>query len=642
MDETSREAELENYLDALTDFHKKPTKSIPSVLEQLLQRIARLGEPLFPWFKLKPLIVMKLENVIEEYIEYNPHEEVPILPNVENVRFDDMRERLLKALDSFNSAPFTIQRLCELLTEPKRYYRRSDKFMRGIEKNIQVVSTVTPSGKRITSLFDLEKSPPMVNGIVPESDASPSSDNNGFVRPDEAFSTSTSTSTSSSTSGSTSSNSGRADSLNGLSRPFYNSDPMDAPLQFAYPLSQNLTSPVTSMPSTDSSLRTDPSKVNGTHLELQEADAKETSEAVAEPNPQLEEAEKRTSEERMLLADENMEVDVTSEVSSSDTESFSGEPRKKEEGEEMEVDVASSGDGDVGRAGDSGGGDAAKEGEEKDEGEGVSTSESSGASVDTPMDREDSADDAGKADSSEGSKSTAPQQHGEELSANSEAAPSEEQAEEEEERSPAREQAEGAMTDKPSQDEPTTQGEPSQGEPSQGEPSQGEPSEGEPSQREASQAETEIQHSQEASDVNAAGDAPGPADSSNDAKSMQTGVAEENPSGSSEAVSKDGAQETDDQIQGDDSSSRPPSDEDAVESSADATVSTPGEPSAEAPSDKASGSVTDPSSSDSTGDGNAGQPSGEDQDGERAGDQQDQQQQQQPPAQDAVSESTES
>ena len=56
----------------------------------------------FPWHQLKPLIVMKLENVIEEYIEFNPHEEVPILPNVENVRFDDMRERLLRALESFN------------------------------------------------------------------------------------------------------------------------------------------------------------------------------------------------------------------------------------------------------------------------------------------------------------------------------------------------------------------------------------------------------------------------------------------------------------------------------------------------------------------------------------------------------------
>ena len=32
------------------------------------------------------------------------------------------------------SAPFTIQRLCELMTEPGKHYRRTDKFLRGIEK----------------------------------------------------------------------------------------------------------------------------------------------------------------------------------------------------------------------------------------------------------------------------------------------------------------------------------------------------------------------------------------------------------------------------------------------------------------------------------------------------------------------------
>lgn len=31
-------------------------------------------------------------------------------------------------------APFTIQRLCELITEPKKHYKRADKFLRGIEK----------------------------------------------------------------------------------------------------------------------------------------------------------------------------------------------------------------------------------------------------------------------------------------------------------------------------------------------------------------------------------------------------------------------------------------------------------------------------------------------------------------------------
>lgn len=34
----------------------------------------------------------------------------------------------------FSRAPFTIQRLCELITNPQKHYKRTDKFMRGIEK----------------------------------------------------------------------------------------------------------------------------------------------------------------------------------------------------------------------------------------------------------------------------------------------------------------------------------------------------------------------------------------------------------------------------------------------------------------------------------------------------------------------------
>lgn len=47
-----------------------------------------------------------------------------------------MKSSLLERLEMFNAAPFTIQRLCELLTDPRKQYSRIDKFMRALEKNI--------------------------------------------------------------------------------------------------------------------------------------------------------------------------------------------------------------------------------------------------------------------------------------------------------------------------------------------------------------------------------------------------------------------------------------------------------------------------------------------------------------------------
>lgn len=57
-------------------------------------------------------------------------------PNVDPFNYENMKKILLERLDSFNSAPFTVQRICELLAEPKKQYTRIDKFMRAVEKNI--------------------------------------------------------------------------------------------------------------------------------------------------------------------------------------------------------------------------------------------------------------------------------------------------------------------------------------------------------------------------------------------------------------------------------------------------------------------------------------------------------------------------
>jgi serine/threonine-protein phosphatase 4 regulatory subunit 2 len=152
-------------LDALEDFNRKPPEKISDVLEGYLERVARTGETWFPWPKLKPLFLRKLDDTMQEFFENVPTDDLALCPNVENIKFSEMRERLLKAVGEFTGAPFTIQRLCELITNPQKHYKRTDKFLRGIEKNLLVVSTVDPFGNKIVS-----ESKSLVNGL----------DSNGF------------------------------------------------------------------------------------------------------------------------------------------------------------------------------------------------------------------------------------------------------------------------------------------------------------------------------------------------------------------------------------------------------------------------------------------------------------------------------
>jgi serine/threonine-protein phosphatase 4 regulatory subunit 2 len=62
-----------------------------------------------------------------------------------------MKKMLIEKLDSFAAAPFTIQRISELLSDPRKQYSRIDKFMRAVEKTILVVSTVPPGRHRSES-----------------------------------------------------------------------------------------------------------------------------------------------------------------------------------------------------------------------------------------------------------------------------------------------------------------------------------------------------------------------------------------------------------------------------------------------------------------------------------------------------------
>lgn len=62
-------------------------------------------------------------------------------PNVEKFNLDNSRDEIMELIESFTEPPFTIQRICELLSWPLKYYDRVSTFLRGLEKNLRVISS---------------------------------------------------------------------------------------------------------------------------------------------------------------------------------------------------------------------------------------------------------------------------------------------------------------------------------------------------------------------------------------------------------------------------------------------------------------------------------------------------------------------
>ncbi|XP_062871305.1 serine/threonine-protein phosphatase 4 regulatory subunit 2-A [Trichomycterus rosablanca] len=139
--------EVDTLLGAITDFEKKGKKETCTILDQFLCHIAKTGETMIQWSQFKSYFLFKLEKVMDDFKASSPEYRGPANPNIEYIPFEEMKERILKIVDGYSGSPFTIQRLCELLTDPKRNYTGTDKFLRGVEKNVMVVSCVYPGSE---------------------------------------------------------------------------------------------------------------------------------------------------------------------------------------------------------------------------------------------------------------------------------------------------------------------------------------------------------------------------------------------------------------------------------------------------------------------------------------------------------------
>ncbi|KAL2653555.1 hypothetical protein R1flu_021683 [Riccia fluitans] len=126
------------------DSAREFTKELRSVLEVT----AATGRYWHEWAQLKLLLCFRLTQVLRQFHKVQYPDGAPMIGPLPPGRepFEEMVERLVQYLDSFtDGAPFTYQRLCEILLNPNNTYKNIDKLALAFEKILLVQSTYPPS-----------------------------------------------------------------------------------------------------------------------------------------------------------------------------------------------------------------------------------------------------------------------------------------------------------------------------------------------------------------------------------------------------------------------------------------------------------------------------------------------------------------
>ena len=114
--------------------------NFPSELNLVIRIVAETGSSNYEWNYLKILVSGKIISVAKEYYEQDA--------SVRTYNGDTLEQnlyRLQAALLSFQGPPFTLQRLCEVVSEPKRFCGKSlNKFLRCMVKMVSVTTVVLP------------------------------------------------------------------------------------------------------------------------------------------------------------------------------------------------------------------------------------------------------------------------------------------------------------------------------------------------------------------------------------------------------------------------------------------------------------------------------------------------------------------
>lgn len=171
-------AVLDNLKKALSEFKVPSTDELvvggdlyirqhpnPAV-ERYFDYVTKAGKPCFEWSVIRPAFLWKIKHCLHELVRvdmerstssHNLESEYPKAKPDFDDEEGELRQTynfIVKKAEEFDGAPFTFQRICELLGNPLRHYKRADKYFRAVDKCLNVVTTVTPDGTRITGVED--------------------------------------------------------------------------------------------------------------------------------------------------------------------------------------------------------------------------------------------------------------------------------------------------------------------------------------------------------------------------------------------------------------------------------------------------------------------------------------------------------
>uniref|UniRef100_A0A914C3A2 Serine/threonine-protein phosphatase 4 regulatory subunit 2 n=1 Tax=Acrobeloides nanus TaxID=290746 RepID=A0A914C3A2_9BILA len=162
---------LAQYKEALLEFvpplpeeeHRKNlglTQYKDPLVDEFFEYVANKGKPFFTWEIIRPFFLWKLQTVMNDMHLIEAEELTDDLQKealISNEKITESKNFIMSKAKEFDGIPFTIQRLCELLITPRKHYKSTEKFLRALEKNINVVTTITENGERVTGVDTYEE-----------------------------------------------------------------------------------------------------------------------------------------------------------------------------------------------------------------------------------------------------------------------------------------------------------------------------------------------------------------------------------------------------------------------------------------------------------------------------------------------------